>query len=301
MSTSKKLPYFASFLFALITGLSFFFVKITLSESTPLIILAHRFGLAFISLYLIKKLGFLSISLSWHDLLKLLPVAIFFPLLFFSLQFFALKEISVSEAGILQGSIPVSTLILATLFLKEKATKHTLFYLFLTVFGIGYIFWHTSDGETKTTLLGVILMLFSTFANSAYNVLIRKKSKDYTPLEITYAMLFIACFAFNFLAFFEISLFSEKGYLDYLLPLSQANYLLSLFYLAILASIMTAILSSYALTYLEASKVSVFGNLATLITILSGILFLDEHLYYYHIIGTILIIVGVLGTSYAKK
>lgn len=300
MPTSRHLPYLASFLFALITGLSFFFIKITLTESTPIIILAHRFGLGFLTLFFVKKLGLIKLHLEKRDYLALLPIALYFPLLFFALQFFALKEISVSEAGILQGSVPISTLILASLFLKERVSKRTLFYLLISVFGIGYIFWHTSTDTHNTTLLGIILMLFSTFANSAYNVLIRKKSKAYTPLEIAYGMLFIACLGFNGLAIGNITFSKQLTYADYFLPLTHLNYAFSLSYLVILASIITAILSSYALTHLKASTVSVFGNLATLITILSGILFLGESLYTYHIIGTILIVVGVFGASFTK-
>lgn len=57
-------------------------------------------------------------------------------------------------------------------------------------------------------------------------------------------------------------------------------------------------MSIYALSELESSKVSVFANLATVISIAAGVIFLKEEIFYYHIIGSILIIAGVMGTNF---
>ncbi|MNI71557.1 EamA-like transporter family protein [compost metagenome] len=59
----------------------------------------------------------------------------------------------------------------------------------------------------------------------------------------------------------------------------------------------TTLLSSYALTHLEASKMSVFSNLSTLVSIAGGAWILHEPVSGYHIIGALLIIAGVLGTN----
>lgn len=43
---------------------------------------------------------------------------------------------------------------------------------------------------------------------------------------------------------------------------------------------------------------SVFSNLATLITMIAGVIFLNEKLQYYHMLGAILILTGVIGVNY---
>ena len=43
---------------------------------------------------------------------------------------------------------------------------------------------------------------------------------------------------------------------------------------------------------------SVFSNLATLITIFAGVLFLHESFQTYHLIGGVMIVMGVIGTNY---
>ena len=51
---------------------------------------------------------------------------------------------------------------------------------------------------------------------------------------------------------------------------------------------------------MEAAKVSVFGNLRTVVTILAGVYFLKEPLFLYHVAGSLMIILGVIGTNHAR-
>ncbi|NLJ99166.1 MAG: hypothetical protein GX320_07885 [Tissierellia bacterium] len=46
---------------------------------------------------------------------------------------------------------------------------------------------------------------------------------------------------------------------------------------------------------------SVFSNLGTVISIIAGAVFLKEEIFYYHIIGSILIIGGVIGANFLDK
>lgn len=61
---------------------------------------------------------------------------------------------------------------------------------------------------------------------------------------------------------------------------------------------MTSLLNNYILTKIEAAKVSVFGNLRTVVTIFAGVYFLKEQLFPYLITGSLMIILGVIGTNY---
>lgn len=72
---------------------------------------------------------------------------------------------------------------------------------------------------------------------------------------------------------------------------------LSVLYLGILSSLVTSFMSNYALSVLEAAKMSVFSHVATLITIVAGVLFLHESLGYYHVIGGIAILGGGIVTN----
>ena len=290
--------YLAALGYTIIIGFVFIFIKIALQTSDPLNILAHRFSLSFLFLYALKKLGLIKISLTKKDYFKLFPLALFFPLLFFGFQHYSLLYISVSEGGIIQATVPFFTLLLATIFLKEYPTKVMFTFLCLCVFGVIYILIHC-NAQASASTLGIILMLLSTLANSAYNVLARKMSKTYSPINLTYAMLTIGMLGFNFLSLVD---YIHRGRLkDYFIPFLTPSFLLSILYLSLFSSVLTAILSTYTLSQIEASKMSVFANLATLITIFSGILIFDESLQLYHLIGACFILVGVIGTNYCRR
>jgi drug/metabolite transporter (DMT)-like permease len=76
---------------------------------------------------------------------------------------------------------------------------------------------------------------------------------------------------------------------------------MALAYLGVLSTLVTSLLSSFALKWIEASKMSVIGNLSTLISMIAGAYILKEQLAYYHIIGAVVIIIGVVGTNFGGR
>ena len=92
------------------------------------------------------------------------------------------------------------------------------------------------------------------------------------------------------------------GNLDqFFAPLGDTQFIISVLYLGILSSLVTSLLNNYVLTKIEAARVSVFGNLRIVVTIFAGVYFLKEQLLSYHIVGSLMIILGVIGTNYTGK
>lgn len=73
--------------------------------------------------------------------------------------------------------------------------------------------------------------------------------------------------------------------MDFLLPLTSIKFIISILYLGVLSTLGTSMLTNFALSKLEASKMIVFANLGTVISIVAGVIFLKEELFLYHIIG----------------
>jgi drug/metabolite transporter (DMT)-like permease len=84
-------------------------------------------------------------------------------------------------------------------------------------------------------------------------------------------------------------------------PFGHLDFVMAIAYLGIFSTLLTSYLSTYALSILPSFQMSIFGNLTTVVTILVGIIFLDESFYYYHVIGSILIIAGVIGVNYVGR
>ena len=292
----KTKAYLAAVSFSTIIGFSFLFTKVALGFASPLTNLAHRYTVAALVLFILQQTKVIQVKLTKEDVLSILPMSLFYPLLFFMFQSFALQYISSSEAGILQALVPIITLILASVFLKEKTTFIQKFFLCLSVAGVIYIF--LSKGANlgvETGILGFMLMLGSVFSNAINNILSKYKGGQYRAIDLTVVVILVGFLVFNSLSL--VTHFLSGNLMSYFEPLGHLSYLISILYLGILASIVTASLSIYAIVRLGASIVSVFGNLGTVLTIVAGAVFLHEPIYAYHIIGASLIIGGILGMN----
>jgi drug/metabolite transporter (DMT)-like permease len=58
---------------------------------------------------------------------------------------------------------------------------------------------------------------------------------------------------------------------------------------------------NYNLKHLPAHISSIFANVATITSIIAGVIFLDEVLYWYHLLGALMIILGVLGVILFRR
>ncbi|MGO5010066.1 DMT family transporter [Bacillus wiedmannii] len=291
--------YLSALLYSLIIGFSFMFVKLALTVTSPLDTLAHRFTVAFVAASIPIVFGFIKLNVSFKNILALLPLAIFYPALFFAFQAFGLVYTSSSEAGIIQAAIPIFTMLLASYFLKEYTNTWQKISVLISVIGVIYIFIMNGIGTHETSFIGVILILLSALSSAFYNVLARKMTKKFKLMDLTYTMTVIGFISFNLIA---IASHISKGTITvYFKPFTNGTFLVSILYLGLLSSLLTALLLNYSLSYIEAAKISVFSNLSTLITIITGVIFLHEQISYYHIIGTIMIIFGIIGTNFLGK
>ncbi|ABX41821.1 DMT family transporter [Lachnoclostridium phytofermentans] len=296
MKNNNTKAYFAAILNALIIGLSFLFTKLALNVTNPLNILAHRFTVSFIAASVPVLLGWIKLNISRKDILSILPLALFYPALFFSFQAFGLVYISSSEAGIIQAIVPVFTMILATIFLGENINLLQKISLMLSVGGVIYIFLMKGINLGSASFAGIVLIVLSAFSSACYNVMARKKTKKYKPADLSYIMIVIGFLSFNTISVADNMI---RGTLaDYFVPLTKPIFLISILYLGILSSLITSLLANYSLSKMDATKMSVFANLSTLITMIAGVIFLHEELKSYHAIGAIMIIIGIIGTNF---
>ncbi|GIO08349.1 putative transporter YcxC [Brevibacillus reuszeri] len=292
----KQKAIMAALLNALIIGLSFIFVKIALTSATPTDTLAHRFTMSLAAATIPVLFGWVRLSIRAKDILRLLPLASLYPALFFALQTFGLVYTSSSEAGIIQATVPIFTMLMATYFLKEYSTWLQKLATLLSVVGVIYIFAMKGISLATGNSLGTILILLSALSLAGYSVLAKKMTKSFHYIDVTYMVTIIGFLSFNAMALYNH--IAEGSLSSYFAPFADTPFVISIVYLGVLSSLVTSLLTNFALSKMEASRMSVFNNLSTLVTIVAGVLFLGEKLAYYHLIGALMIIVGVVGTNF---
>lgn len=280
---------------AIIIGLSFLFAKLALDYASPLDTLAFRFATPLLVMSVPVAFGWIKLNYRGKPVYKILLLAVMYPLGFFLLQAFGLQHATSAEGGILYAFTPVVTMIVASIFLKETTTVLQKLSIFLSVFGVVFIFVMKGSRIDLSNMLGISLLLLTCVVFAGYTVMARSLSKQFSPAEMTYLMQGV-----GFVTFLTVSVtrHAAAGTMDSLFaPLTSGAFVVSILFLGIVSSLVTALTSNYILSKMEASKMSVFSNLSTIVSVAAGAMFLGEEITVYHLIGSVLIIAGVIGTN----
>ncbi len=294
----KNKAYIAAVLFSIFIGLSFLFMKISLGYADTLLILSHRFAIGLIGFALYRIYKGHSLKVSKKDLVTALPIAIFYPVLFFFFQGIGLNTLSSSEAGMIHATVPIMTLILSAFLLKENTTLLQKISVVLSVTGVIYIFSMKGIKFGDMDQVGIIFALLSAIASAIYGLLARKRLQNYSYIDLTYIIMVVGFIAFHI--FYLVVNYGQVSITRYFSPLLKINYVVSVLYLGMFASVLSSLFSNYAISIIPVAQISVFNNFATLVSIGAGYIFLQEPLYSYHFVGGLLIILGVIGTNMGK-
>ncbi|QNG60617.1 DMT family transporter [Metabacillus idriensis] len=302
MKSEQVLPYLGALLNASIVGLSFLFTKLALEDASPADTLSYRFTLAFLVLLILQffvPIKLPSFKNNGKSFVYLLLLALFYPTMFFSFQAFGLLYTSSAEGGILMAFAPILIAVLASVFLKEKTTIVQILFIFMSIFGVVYIFIMKGASIEFNSMLGFFLLFIACLSIAGYTVMARFLSVSYSPLQLSFIMVTFGFIFFNLYAI--IQHLAAGDFVQYISLWTNTSFLLFTFYLGVLATLLTSFLSNYVLSKIPASQMSVFANLSTVISIIAGALILNEKIYPYHWVGAFFIIAGVIGTNAFKQ
>ena len=280
---------------AVIWGFSFLFTKETLDHTFPLQLLGFRFGSAALLLTVLKLTGVIRINLKGKPISSLLLLALFQPGLYFIGETWGVKWTSASEAGMVIALVPVAIATMAAIFLKEKLNSKQILSIAASVLGVLVIVYTQGKLQLGEHLWGILALLLAVFAAGVYSILARHSSRKFTPLEITFVMMWAGTVIFNVLGIGQ-SVF-EGSFAAYLDPLQSSSVLWAIFYLGALSSVLAFFLSNYMFASLPVSQIAPILNLITVVSVFSGVVFRGEMFGWIQALGITLIVLGVWGTN----
>lgn len=296
----KQYPTIAAIAYAIMVGLSFLITKLVVPFASPILILAHRFTIAFITYAFFLIITKQKLQLNREKIIAILPATLFYPLIFFSLQLYGLTRASSAEAGIIFATVPILTIVIATL-LGKRPSLIQIVCVLLSVSGVIYIVSQNMTASSGSgNVLGLLLLFISALSFAIYVIGIGKILSVASIHELTIVLITMGFIVFNLMFIIQTASMQKFATL-YTVPFKSLSYTLGIIYLGTFASVMASLFSNYALKTLSAAKFSVFSNLSTFISISAGALILKEQLYMYHYIGGALILTGVIGTNFSGK
>lgn len=296
MNNKKYLPIISAIIYSTIFGFSFMFSKIGLEVMTPIELIAFRFLLAALTMTTLKVFKIIKVDLKGKNIKMVLLTSFCEPVLYFFFESMGINMTSTSEAGLMISLIPVFVAIFSMIFLHEKLKLSQLGFIVLSVVGVVFINMMKNSLSLSGNFLGIIFLFLAIISSSFYNIGSKKSSVSFTPIEITYIMMWVGAISFNIIL--TVTNLIKGTMSSYFAPLASSQSIIPLLYLGILSSIVAFFMVNYTISKIPVSQSAVFANLCTIVSILAGVFILKEDFFWYDFIGAIMILVGVWGTVY---
>lgn len=292
-----KLATAAAFLSNFIFGLSFMASRIALEHTSSSVMLTLRFGASAAIMLILAMSGMIKMNYKGKNLQNLFLLGLFQPIIYFIGEANGIRLTNSSFAGIMISLIPVVTAIGSGIFLHEKPPKSTYGWILCSVAGVAVIS-VSQAGDGVVQPAGILLLVLAIIAGAGFTLCSRSMADEFTPYERTFAMMLMG---FVFFAVSGIAV-EGRGFASMLAEAAADKYvILPVLYLSIASSVLAFLMLNYSVTYLDASKATVFTNLIPVISLLAGVLILGEPFSAVYLLGIALILAGVYKVNSAAN
>jgi drug/metabolite transporter (DMT)-like permease len=269
---------------AIVSGVAIVVNKFFVVKFDPLIFTALRalfIGIVFllISLYFSKTTKKKFNKVSWKYLILIGIIGGSFA---FWIFFTGLKLTTAGRAAFLHKTLPIYAAIFAYFLLREKITKKQLIAMFVMLLGLIVLEFSTFNPDIQ---LGDALILIATVLWATENTIAKKLMERESNWVITFSRMF-----FGSLILFGIILLLGKAPL--LLQLSLQHWLY--IFISGVFLLLYVFTWYWGLKHINLSKASTILLLAPVISLVLGMLWLNEKVFLIQILGSLLILIGAL-------
>jgi drug/metabolite transporter (DMT)-like permease len=294
LMTDKKgsLPMLAAVGVYTIWGFSFLASKFAQEAATPFIILMYRFDIACLVMALPWIFGRQKLRLRGKNIKGLLLLGFCEPVIYFIGEQYGVRYTNSAFSGVMIALIPIVTLILATIFLRERPSGLQWVFSLLSIAGVAAItLMAGGGGEVKA--VGVAYLVLAVLSGSAYAVISRAISDDFTVYERSMVMQLMGAVFYTAAAFIE-----NRGDLGGLIaPLSSGSFVFGMLYLSLGASAAGYMLYNYAITNAPIANVASLCNLTTVLSVVAGVVIFGEPFSAGDLAALAVILLGIWGVQ----
>jgi drug/metabolite transporter (DMT)-like permease len=269
-----------------IWGSTWLFIKIGLRDLPPIGFAAIRFLIATAILTAIIAVRRLSLPHSAKDWWMLAGTGVLAFALNYGLIFWGEQYISSGLAALLQATIPAFGLVIAHQYLPaERMTPLKLVGVILGIAGVGVIFSNQLTFAGPMALAGSVALVISSICVAYSNVLVKAHARNLEPTVIAGGQMFFGLIPLAIIGF------ATEG--------SPRNFhwtgmaIISLFYLAIVGSVIAFILYYWLVQHMDVTKTMLIALVTPVTAVLLGMLVLHEEMNWRTLAGGALIISGI--------
>ena len=275
---------------SMLFGLSFMFTKRIVGTVPAFSLLSWRFLMGAAAMSLCALLGVIHIDYKTKKPWPLLRMTLYLPAAYFIFETYGIELTSASESGTIIACIPIFTVLASALFLHEMPSKFQVGGVLLSTAGIVIITLLKGTSPTFNPL-GYVLLFGAVFSDVIYFIHNRQLTA-YTPVEKTYFMCLTGAVFFTVCALVYNGVHGTVT--EYLtLPFTSGSFLTSCLYLGIGCTTLAFLLTNRSVTIIGPTRTSAFSGLTTVISVVSGVVFLHEPFSLLQGLATALVLAGI--------
>ncbi|BBB92635.1 MAG TPA: DMT family transporter [Methylomusa anaerophila] len=282
MYQSYVMGLVAIFCTAVVWGLSFISIKITVAVIPPMTLALLRFIIASAILVLVLKKVEPATRLAKRDVPFIALSGVLGVTIFYSFQNIGIKLTTASAASMIIASIPIFTIVGEFLVFKTKLSLIKICSVILSIVGV-YLIVATPQQASSENLVGILFMLGATVSWVIYMLITRPLSEKYSQLAVVTHQVIFGTLALIPFSFFETWQWEAVNY-----PI-----ILHLLYLGIICSALANYLYVYAMNILGVSNVSLFVNFIPVVSVIGGFTILQEPVSTMQMLGGAIILLSV--------
>lgn len=209
--------------------------------------------------------------------------------------YLALQTTTVINALLLLSTCPILIFIGNIAFYRELPSTKACIGIFISLAGVFTVVSHGDINALQDFDFGVgdLWMLLASSTWAAYSIALRNKPKGISQLNMLFASALTGALTLSIAALIFDSSSTVASW-------DSAIYL-SLLYLAVVPSILAFICWNRGVELLGANQAGGFLHLIPLFGAFFSFLLLGEHLAFYHLLGALLIFMGIVLTSNRKR
>lgn len=196
------------------------------------------------------------------------------------------QTVTAATASFLIATIPMFTGILSIFFLNEKLKTWGWIGIFISLLGVGLISF--SEGKVGEIHWGALMVIISAITAGFYNMAIKKLLRYYKPIEVTIITIWVGTLS---MLIFLPDLINE-------LPHAQTGHTLVVVYLGIFPAALAYIFWTLAVPQFKTvTQLSTFLYLNPILTMIIGIIWINEMPGIMSVTGGLIALLGVVITN----
>ena len=313
----KLVPYIAIVCAMLIWAGAGIAVKEALVVFNPLTLIVLRFTIAVVLMLCVglifRKNEVIGLQrIEKKDIPIFLLGGVLQPFLYFIFETYTYQSFaSPTIAEAMLSTQPIMAPIMAWLLLREQVTKYNIIGIMVSTAGMLLLLLTGGQHFSIGNPWGILLAILTVSCSVGYSVVLRRIPEQYSPLTIVFYVQTISLVLFYILWGGDLLLNSQLSTLNsqlltlnsQLLTLNSQLLpsLLSVLYLAVLASVTAFILFCYTVRYIGVTRANIFNNIRPVFTALLMLIMFNEQLPIWKWAGIIIIIIGLFISQKHRK